>query len=257
MHGSGNLSGWLGLNLATFCRKVTCGGLKYSLSSNYRHGHLDFPRRSQRILGMAQDILRVKCSWKLVSTIDSYNATVRSALSFFTRSKIQVRVLARGSPPPDILQSLYPIVWPGTMGEPPEVNIQSIMVKALNNTIDDLGAKASFDNTEPTHLSWGMTRSTLDTATGREIISQSPRYVKLVKGDEVPVWIWCAWRIKGGQKGMEQLLLNMDPPRQFRLRDMKEPKLIDIDIEFTPVDDKPRKFTLNAKSWDDLGLSES
>jgi len=126
------------------------------------------------------------------------------------------------------------------------------MIKALNDSVD-LGAKVWFENTEPTHLSWSVPQRSLDVTTGHVTIVQSPRYLRLVKDDELPLWIWCAFRTRPGTEG---LLLNMDPPRFFKLQDVKEPKHIDIDIQFVPVDKKPRKYQLNVKSWDELGLTE-
>jgi hypothetical protein len=132
----------------------------------------------------------------------------------------------------------------------PEAVMQSIGITARRSSARVGNIVRLVPSTYPFHLNWlPPQKMDIETLRGEVLYRQSPRYLELEKDDEQPVWIWVATR---GQDHPARILLNVDPPVSWAL-DMKEGK-IDIDIQFIPVEKDPRRFRLEAKSWDGLSL---
>jgi len=133
-----------------------------------------------------------------------------------------------------------------------EFAAQSINVKLLNGSVDDLLAKVWFDGEGPSYFYWDVPQ----TIVRPDYISlwRPSEKVSFVKEEEhnIPIWIG----VRGADK--MRLLLNtrrglLDTPIDMTAR------YIDLEIQFVGIgyaDKNRRKYRLNTASWNDLNLTE-
>jgi hypothetical protein len=134
---------------------------------------------------------------------------------------------------------------------------QCLTVKATTTTVKSLMAKTRIDDRGPYFLNWAPKAS--------EPTSENPKRVDLFREEEVQLPIWyAAKQLFGPEKGYPiQLTVVSDDVFKSAELDRLEKPTIDIVIQFIAenyTDPKPRQFKLtaklNAKSWDELSLTE-
>lgn len=137
----------------------------------------------------------------------------------------------------------YPFV--GTL---PEILGQALSLTAMKNSIERLRAKAWLDQEGPVYLSWSRPPTS---HWGLATFAESPLYMDMVKDEVVVLPIWMAEK----SEGKVTLTLNTEAKTKKLLSELTRP-FVDIDIQFIPIETKPRQFRLNVKSWDELNLTE-
>jgi hypothetical protein len=188
------------------------------------------------------------------------NAPVRRGLltPFFIKPKLEVDILPRGIPPPEVSLGIeQEISFDLGIGGSPDIISQCLMLKAKNYGIPKLGAMMWLNGAGPYHMRWEMPETVPETykSGNRDFIRgryiESPRHIPVIKDEKLPLFVWYAYR--RGQD--EKLTLNTTPLLTQRLAEVKKP-FIDVEIQFVPVDKKPRKYQLCVNSWDELSLTE-
>jgi hypothetical protein len=114
-------------------------------------------------------------------------------------------------------------------------------------------AKTWIDGRGPYYLNWAPKPS--------EQTSENLKRVDLFPEEEAQLPIWyAAKQVFGPEKGFPvQLTIASDDVFQSAELDRLENPIIGIAIQFIAEnynDPKPRQFKLNAKSWDELNLTE-
>jgi hypothetical protein len=167
-------------------------------------------------------------------------------------------MLPRGPPPYEISSGIeQEIYFDLGLGGDLDIISQCLMLKAKNYGIPKLGAMMWLNGAGPYRMRWKMpetvpeTYKRMDTEFTRGRYTQSPRHIHVIKDEEIFLFVWFAYR--RGQD--EKLTLNTDPLLTQKLAEVKKP-FIDVEIQFVPVDKKPRKYQLCVNSWDELGLIE-
>jgi hypothetical protein len=130
---------------------------------------------------------------------------------------------------------------------------QCLTVKARTVTVKSLMAKTWIDGRAPYYLNWAPKPS--------EQTSENPKRVDLFPEEEVQLPIWyAAKQVFGPKEGFPvQLTIVSDDVFESAELDRLENPIIGIAIQFIAenyTDPKPRQFKLNAKSWDELSLTE-
>ncbi len=168
---------------------------------------------------------------------------------------VDLVISPRYSPPPD---------HPGyrnvelIVGRPLRaVDIFLVSVTVLQGPIDRLGANIWINGDGPTELLWPSTQKTLD-STGKVTCSPSPKFLDFVAEQHEPLIVCWAARDETG----EYLWFRTDTPLgPFDLKKMaQEKQYLEIEIQFIGkqyTDKERRKFRLNIRSWDELGLTKS
>jgi hypothetical protein len=113
-------------------------------------------------------------------------------------------------------------------------------------------AKTWINDKGPYFLNWAPKAS--------EPTSENPKRVDLLREEEVQLPIWYAPKqLFGPEKGFRFLLTIPSDDRLFEYElDGREKRTIAIEIQFIAenhTDTKKRRFTLEAKPWDDLCLT--
>jgi len=174
---------------------------------------------------------------------------------FLVRPKLVVSVLPRSE---RLKQNELAGVLPPVAGLPPEDwCYQGLLVQGKNVPVYKLMPQVSLDGGGPYRISWARTEAeTYEPKTGQMVLRPSHRHIDLVPDEQVQLPMWYATRAVGQSKVI--LTLNTDPVLRFDVDRLKEP-YVDFDLKFIGknyTDKKARRFRLNAKSWDDLGLTE-
>ncbi len=184
------------------------------------------------------------------SALASYNSSVRDALSFFRRSKIEVELLRRES------QTV-----PNDMDRehPSRGMFQALKLKAVNSDIDKLSVKVWIDGGLPKYLAWLTPLQIF-----RHPTAHPSQYNDLVEDEETMVVVWSV--LKTGEKTTLTINTTDYPSTEYDLNDIGpriqnlHEKQISLNLQFIGKglkDRKVHKFKLNVRSWDDLLLTKS
>ncbi len=193
---------------------------------------------------------------RFLLALDRYNSVVSMALqSFFIRPSLKVDIQPRSSPITSV-ERLIPQLA-ADYDTPFEYIGQSLMVTGKKTTIHSLTANVWLNGAGPYAFSWSRLLRTLDPLLGPEPwpFLAGPSHLSLLPDETTHLPIWAARRTKTGEV---YLTLNTHPPKTSRLTELEQP-FINIDVQFIAENytaKKSLKYYLNAKSWDELGLTE-
>lgn len=176
---------------------------------------------------------------------------------FFMRPKLEVRIIERTELSTDLAaRAVYSLGFPPRHIEPiaaknPRAMMQSIGIAARKSSVK-IGARVWLrPSTYPMHLNWESPQEMSVKAWEGQAVMR-PQYLELEADDEYPVWIWAASVVEGQSPW---IFINVKPVLRYEL-DKITNKELHLDIQFLPIEKKPRKFRLIVDSWDSLQLVE-
>jgi hypothetical protein len=243
-----------GRDFSGACNKAFGGHSKYHLVPTLEH-----EQQHLAIWGNPCRVLDFDSDRNIHGYYDSESPVRRGLLTpFFVRPKLKVEILSRGKPPHDIASGIErEVAFDLGLGSAPEIIMQSLALTAKNYGVPRLGAMMWLDGVGPYHMRWKMPQTVPETfkigdsqfTRGRYV--ESPRHIRIVKDEKIFLCVWFAYR----RREVEKFTLNTEPLLTHNFGEFGRDS-VDMEIQFAPIDKKPRKYQLCVKSWNELDLTE-